>query len=195
MSCDGSARDDQVAVDPLDQGDVDEVLHGDREAYARIVRRYQPAIKAYMWRFTRDPTQWEELVHDVFVEAYFSLPRYAGRAPLLHWLKRIATRLGYRYWQRRQRLRTEVSLTDALAKIPTGKDDAQASREAAELVHLLLDQLSPRDRLVVTLTRLEGRSIAEVASLTGWSASLVKVQLHRAMGRLARLCQDLGIEP
>jgi RNA polymerase sigma-70 factor (ECF subfamily) len=88
-----------------------------------------------------------------------------------------------------------VSLTDALAKIPTGKDDAQASREAAELVHLLLDQLSPRDRLVVTLTRLEGRSIAEVASLTGWSASLVKVQLHRAMGRLARLCQDLGIEP
>jgi RNA polymerase sigma-70 factor (ECF subfamily) len=195
MTCNGDAEDLKAPVGSTDLSDVAEVLKGHGEAYARLVRRYQPAIKAYMWRFTRDPVQWEELVHDVFVEAYFSLPRYAGRAPLVHWLKRIATRLGYRYWQRRQRLRPEVPLSAGLPQVSGGGNDALASREAAELVHRLLDQLSPRDRLVVTLTRLEARSIAEVANLTGWSTSMVKVQLHRAMGRLARLCQDLGIEP
>ncbi len=56
-----------------------------------------------MTRFTRDERMLEELVHDVFVEAYFSLDGYRGDAPFEHWLQRIATRVGYRYWTRRGR--------------------------------------------------------------------------------------------
>ena len=63
-----------------------------------------------MWRFTRDRVQWEELVHDVFVEAYLSLRSYRGEAPLLHWLRKIATRVGYRWWKHRNRQKVETSL-------------------------------------------------------------------------------------
>jgi len=62
------------------------------------------------------------------------------------------------------------------------------------MVHRLLAELSPRDRLVMTLTYLEERNVAEVSELTGWSKSMVKVQLHRARKRLAKICEKRGIE-
>jgi RNA polymerase sigma-70 factor (ECF subfamily) len=182
------------AVDPADWADVQASLGGDGESYARLMQRHQQAIAAYLWRFTRDRNQWEELVHDVFVEAYLSLANYGGRAPLLHWLKRIATRVGYRYWQRRQQRRREMPLAEGAESLAAAPDSAEDARQAAELVHGLLARLAPRDRLVLTLSYLEACSVAEMARLTGWSESLVKVQTHRARKRLAKLCAQRGIE-
>jgi RNA polymerase sigma-70 factor (ECF subfamily) len=182
------------AANSADWTDVQAALGGDGEAYARLIRRYQAAIAAYMWRFTRDRRQWEELVHDVFVQAYLSLARYAGRAPLLHWLKRIATRVGYRYWQTRQRRRREVPLPADGGPSAAVMVAAESAARAAEVVHAVLQQLTPRDRLVMTLTYLEGCSVAQVAQLTGWSPTMVKVQAYRARKRLMKICQQMGIE-
>jgi RNA polymerase sigma-70 factor (ECF subfamily) len=58
---------------------------------------------------------------------------------------------------------------------------------AAEAVHETLAQLRPRDRLVLTLMYLEEHSVAEVADLTGWSETMVKVQAWRAKRKLRKL--------
>ncbi len=59
-------------------------LKGDGQAYARQVKRYQERVASRMWRFTRDTVHHQELVQDVFVEAFLSLKTYKGRAPLEH---------------------------------------------------------------------------------------------------------------
>lgn len=186
-----------AAVDPLDWADVQASQGGDDEAYARLVRRHQQTIAAYMWRFTRQRSTWEELVHDVFVEAFLGLRGYRGRAPFLHWLRRIATRVGYRYWKRRRWLQgRESPLDEAVADAVAARDEGtDAKRQAAEVVHRLLAQLAPRDRLVMTLMYLEQCSIAEIAQRTGWSESLVKVQAFRARRRLRRICEQTDEYP
>ena len=90
-------------VSEEDRRDIHQSLVGDEEAYARIIGRYQPKIAAQMWRFSRDIVVVEELVQEAFVEAYLSLGKFKGRAPFLHWLRKIATRVGYRYWRKRSR--------------------------------------------------------------------------------------------
>lgn len=177
------------AADPArDVADLRATLAGDQAAFGRLVERHQAAIAAYMWRFTRDPRACEELVHDVFVEAYLSLASFRGRSPWLHWLKRIATRVGYRYWRRRADPREQAATPAALelaarADAPAGQEAA----EAAELVHATLARLPPRDRLVLTLMYLEQCSVEQVVDLTGWTATMVKVQAFRARGKLKRL--------
>ena len=47
-------------------------------------------------------------------------------------------------------------------------------------MHTVLDQVSDRARIVLTLQELEGHSVKEIAEITGWSESLVKVQAFRA---------------
>jgi RNA polymerase sigma-70 factor (ECF subfamily) len=184
---------DQAEPDAqVDEADVRASLDGDGQAFGRLVQRYQAPIAAYLWRFTRQRADWEELIQDVFVEAFVSLPGYRAEAPLLHWLKRIATRVGYRYWRRRQAQRREKPIREAEAT--ADRFDALSAGEASELVHALLARLSPRDRLVMTLVYLEECSTREIAQLTGWSESLVKVQAYRARKRLKKLCNQEGID-
>lgn len=174
--------------------DAQASLRGDGEAYARIVRRHQDTVAAWLWRFTRDRRTCEELAQDTFVEAYFSLRSFRGRSPLVHWLRKIATRVGYRHWKTQKRRGTLVAL-DAVAEPPASHDDAAGSAEAAERLRAVLAELPPRDRLVLTLMYLEGCSVAEAADLTGWSQTLVKVQAHRARKKLKALLEKRERRP
>jgi RNA polymerase sigma-70 factor (ECF subfamily) len=175
-------------VDATDQVDIRASLKGDGDAYARLVRRHQPAMALRMRRFTRDTTALEELVQEVFVEAYFSLPRYKASAPFTHWLNRIATRVGYRFWKRRKDQPPTLALEswDSTA----AADEPGQAQEAAEQLHALLAKLPSRDRLVITLLHLEEHSVAEAAKLAGWSQTMVKVQAFRARKKLRKLLEE-----
>jgi RNA polymerase sigma-70 factor (ECF subfamily) len=175
--------------------DVRQAVAGDGAAYARIIRRYQQPISRRMRHFARQPADLEELVHEVFVEAYFSLGRFRGDADFSHWLARIATRVGYRHWKRRRRDadRRQSLESSAKAKPPAAVADSSAgaeSAEAAEKLGALLEKLPPRDRLVVTLMYVEGQSVEETARLTGWSQTMVKVQAFRARGKLRKVMEE-----
>lgn len=163
-------------------------LRGDGEAYRRLVERHQQRVSAIMWRFSRDMGTHEDLVQDVFVEAYESLATYRARAPFSHWLARIATRVGYRHWKRERREGTiqTVPLAEWDAVLEQPADDVEPA-EAAEVLHLLLALLPPRDRLVLTLRYVEEHSVEKTAELTGWSKTMVKVQAWRARGKLRKL--------
>lgn len=176
-----------------DQQDIDATLAGDDAAFGRIVRRYQDLITAQMWRFTRDPIILGELVQDVFVEAFRSLKNFEGKAPLLHWLRRIATRVGYRHWKRTAREREKRETLEQLRHEIMVVSQPQTPEQSAELLHRVLAELKPRDRLVLTMHYLEGRSTAEIAEWTGWSRAAVKVRAFRARKKLKQMLEKLGI--
>jgi len=172
------------ATDAEDQRDAALAAGGDGEAYARIVRRHQGAVAGWMWRFTRDPGEQRELVQDVFVQAYTSLPRYRGDGPFGHWLHKIAVRAGYAFWRERARRTRERGLdAEDLERLAEDPADAGAA-EAAEVVARVLERLPPRDRAVLTLLYLEEKTVAEAADLLGWSRSMVKVQAWRARAKV-----------
>ena len=175
--------------------DIRQSRHGDSDAYRRLVERHQKHVGRILWRFSRDYQVHEELVQDVFVEAYLSLKSYRGKAPFAHWLSRIATRVGYRYWKQTARYRkTERFSLEEWDQLPDESSQEMDPVEAASLVHRLLAQLKPRDRLVLTLRYLEGCDVAETSQRTGWTKSMVKVQTSRAKKRLEKLFTQLEQE-
>jgi RNA polymerase sigma-70 factor, ECF subfamily len=172
-----------------DARDIQAAATGDGEAYARLIARHQPHVAKRMLRFTRNPAQIEELTHDVFVETYFSLKRYRGDAPFEHWLQRITTRIGYRFWKQDRRNRKRQGLLESHAR--EASPPATSSDDATDTLDRILSQLPPRDRLVITLLHLEEKSVEETARLTGWSKVMVKVQAHRARAKLRRLMEKI----
>jgi len=180
-----------------DWDDVKLTRRGDSQAYRRLIERHQDRVARMLWRFSRNRRVHEELVQDVFVEAYLSLRGYNGKAPLAHWLARIATRVGYRYWKEKARRKgTEAfdlqEWDEAVgAGLATG---AWEPDHAGELLHQLLEQMSPRDRLVLTLRYLEQCDVVETARRTGWTKTMVKVQTLRARNRLRKLLEQSGTE-
>jgi RNA polymerase sigma-70 factor (ECF subfamily) len=182
-------------VDAAELEDIRRSRQGDSDAYRRLIEKHQEHVSGILWRFSRDRLVHEELVQDVFVETYLSLASYRAKAPFAHWLSRIATRVGYRHWKQMARRRERESFTlDEWDQMPDEPAERIDPSEAASLVHRLLAQLRPRDRLVLTLRYLEGCDVAETAHRTGWTKSMVKVQTMRAMKKLEKLVGPAGEE-
>lgn len=184
---------DDSGMNCSDSEDIAATLAGDHGAFARIVERYQGDVSRYLWRFTRNEIDCEELTQNVFVEVYLSLASFGRKAVFWSWIKVIATRVGYRYWQRQTKARKlgnvelhETSVTDQSR--PDIVDQVVQNDEASRLF-AMLQQLSPRDRLVLTLMYIEEHSVAEIAEITGWSQTLVKVQAFRARNKLKDLVE------
>ena len=124
----------------------------------------------------------------IFTKTFQKLGSYKGTAPFEHWLMRLSVNTCYDALRRRRNRREHTisdmlfedeSWQDRLGNIPDD-DDKEGLEQARELVHTVLDQVSDRARIVLTLQELEGRSVKEIAEITGWSESLVKVQAFRA---------------
>ncbi len=185
------AHSSSIAIQEEDARDVAATRAGDGEAYSRLVRRYQPEVAIQMRRFSRDRLVCEELVHDVFVEAYLSLHNYRGSAPWLHWLRKIAVRVGYRFWTRREMNRNVVQISDEDWQRLRGAVSAPGSaQEAADLVAALLERLPPSDRLVLTLLYLDECSMAEAAARAGWTITGAKLRAFRARNKLKHLIEQ-----
>ena len=185
----------ETKVNPADTDDIRMSLQGDGDAYARLMERYQDTVASRMWRFSREAREPRELVQEVFVEAFLSLSSYRGAAPFEHWLAKIATFVGYRFWKNRERTRANEAVPIEEWHLTTsGSPDSMEPTHAADLLHGLLDRLPPRDRLVLMLRYVEDRSVEETAALAGWTVSMVKVQTWRARRKLKRLSEEAGLE-
>lgn len=168
---------------------IDRVLHGDIDRFADLIARHRRhVLKIVQGHVPADRV--EEVAHDVFVRAYRSLPQYSGQVPFEHWLSRLAVRTCYDFWRMNRRADVPVSaltedqagwLDRALAAESGEQFREEAGRrESLEVLEWALAQLSPEQRLVLTLVSLEGRSLREAADLLGWSVVNVKVRCYRA---------------
>lgn len=175
---------------------------GDESAFAEIVRRYSPRVFHFASRFFRQRSLVEEAAQEVFLKAFTQLGSYQGRGSMEGWLTRITTNTCLNML-RRARSRPELVASDLTQDETTWLDSklADASTErhksaerslvAADLAGRVLEMMSPDDRLVLTMIDGEDASVKEVAEMTGWSQSKVKVQAFRARRRMRQRVEQL----
>jgi RNA polymerase sigma-70 factor (ECF subfamily) len=141
----------------------------------------------------------EDLIQTVFMKVFVNLDQYSGRAPLEHWVSRIAVNTCLKAL-RAEKARPELRRADlseeqesVLDWLATTNEDLRPDRDLAsrELVEKMLGQLKPLDRLVVSLIHLEGKSLEEVRQVTGWNLPVVKVRAFRARVKLRKVFKHL----
>lgn len=175
------------------------VRDGDQRAARRLVELLYPQVirivRAHLPRRSAE----EDLAQEVFLKVFTRLDQYRGDVPLAHWVSRIAVTTCIDQL-RAQRRRPEWRMADlgeqeAEALERSGTPDWQPTPSdavgARELVVRLLETLDPKDRLVINLLEMEGKSVAEVQAVTGWGASMIKVRAFRARMRLRSALREL----
>jgi RNA polymerase sigma-70 factor (ECF subfamily) len=169
---------------------------GDVEAFGHIVALLRPRLAKVAARYAKAEQDREDLLQDIFLRAFRSLRNYKGTGAFEGWMHKVAVRASLD-WLRaklRRREKTESELTedeqnwlqtrlsDNHANSPEGEMERNTTKE---ILNKGLNKLSPEDRTAIVLLELEGMSVAEIAGITGWSISNVKVRCHRARNRLA----------
>ena len=171
---------------------------GDEGAFEELFERHRRQVARIASRFFAQREQIEEIIQDSFTKAYFALHSYHGThaASFKAWLTQIAVNCCYDQL-RRMRRRPEQGFGDIeeteaqefAAQLRSPPKDVETSLVSRDLATKLLARLSAEDRLVLTLLDVEGFSVAEIAEMTQWSISKVKVRAHRARAHLRRVLQ------
>ena len=180
-------------------GCLDRVRRQDQAAARELVEHLYPLVIRIVRSHLPRRVAEEDLAQEVFLKMFTRLAQYQGAVPFPHWVSRIAVTTcidHLRAQKRRPEFRwADLSETEAevLDNVITNENDVPANdaMAARELVHKLIDQLKPDDQLVIRMLDLEQKTIAEIADLTGWNQSLIKVRAFRARRKLQKLFQDL----
>ncbi len=158
--------------------DVDRVLAGDGEAFARIMRRWQQPMMNLARRLGHESDQSEDLIQDVFLHAYRALPRWRRESSFGTWLYAIARNVYLGDYRRTHG--TEVALQDLPelrdARLPDHKLNIE---DRARLVREALLSLPPSYRDVLLLYYFKDCGISVIREKLQLSEGAVKTRLQR----------------
>ena len=181
---------------------VQRVRRRDEDAARALFRHLYPLVTRLVRSHLPRRTSREDLVQTVFMRVFANLDRFSGAVPLEHWVARIAINTCLNQLaaeNARPELRwadLSEEQTETLAAVTAGPEELEPLQNLAarEIVEILLAQLAPADRLLLTLLYLEGRSVDEVRQVTGWNVPVIKVRAFRARRKLRKYFEKLMSE-
>lgn len=167
---------------------VERVLAGDEIAFEQIFDRHKRLVARVAARFLRQPAEIEEIVQITFTKVYFELKKFRAEhdSSLPSFLARIATNaaLDVLRSQKRKPENCLSELTDDeksnLLEILYSENGAENDFINRDLAEKLLSRLAAEDRAILEMLDAEELTVAEIAEITGWSNSKIKVKAHRA---------------
>jgi len=165
---------------------------GDRVAFDQLYREHVDQIYRLAQRMCGHPDDARDVVQETFLNAYRKYKQFRGDSQISTWLYTIASRACLRMHRRRKgEPQKELSLQQF---IPTSKGEFQLQipiqgltpeqflekKELRKALHVAIQKLPNKYRLVLVLRDMEGLPAKEVGSIMGLNERAVKSRLHRA---------------
>jgi RNA polymerase sigma-70 factor (ECF subfamily) len=185
LSASGPATADRSATD-LEL--VAAVLRKDRKATAQFVQMHADAVFSYVSRRLAPRHDLvEDLVQDIFLEAWQALERFRGLSSVRTWILAIARHKVQDFY--RERLRAFKAREDDDSNrfsVPAGFDLRQQERSEAARIQAALAALPEPYRLALLWRYWEKVSTAEMAGRTGKTEKAMERLLARAREQFRR---------
>ena len=194
-----------------DTGLVDRLRGGDAAAFELLMAEYGNRVYRLAFGITRNASDAEEVVQDVFLTVFRKIEAFEARAALSTWIYRMTVNTALNK-RRGKRFEVETSLE---ALLPTYKDDGHRagdpsfvladwsslpdetllSLEGRRAIARALDVLPADYRAVVVMRDVDGLSNEETAAALGDSVSSVKSRLHRARMAMREILTQAYVAP
>ena len=201
-----------------DSGDaqlVEALRAGDEDAFARLVREYQPSLVRVARIYVSSQAAAEEVAAETWLAVLNGLDRFEGRSSLRTWIFRILTNIAKTRGQRDGRTLPFSALEDpgrvpeaaldadrflgpehprwpghwAVRPEPWPEDAVIAAETQARLAEAI-EALPPAQRAVISLRDVEGWSSEEVRNALELSETNQRVLLHRARAKVRRALES-----
>jgi RNA polymerase sigma-70 factor (ECF subfamily) len=176
---------------------IAEAKTGDKDAFAKLVEKYQRPVYSVCYRMLGTPTAAEDAAQEAFIRAYLALDRYDPNRSFATWILSIAS--NYSIDQLRKKKVIVLSMDNEkygwMAPPDPGPSPEKAAldKEKNALVQAILSDLPETDRAAVILQFWHDYSYDEIAETLGLSSSAVKSRLFRARRVMAEKWQEMQL--
>jgi RNA polymerase sigma-70 factor, ECF subfamily len=166
-----------------DAGLAQRVASGEREAQHELFRALKHGVHATLYRVLGSNEHMEDLLQDSFIEIFRSIGGYRGESQLATWAARISARVAFHHLKRKRSRRDDERAPVQLHVVGSPEDHAQ-HREGLKRLYGLLRRMKPDDHIALALFVMDGRSMEEIAEITGVTVVAAKSRVSRARRKL-----------
>src|SRR5579884_4252727 len=153
---------------------------GDRQAADTLIGYTSPALYRFFAAQTGDRRHADDLLQDAWLRIHKARHTYRPGEPVLPWLYAIARYVKVDAYRRRRSERYE----ETVAEVPERAAPFAPERSDAPDLDALLASLPSSQREVISLLKISGLTLEEVARATSSSVGSVKQKAHRAYEKL-----------
>ncbi len=170
---------------------VQSAQQGDTEAFRMLFEQNRQRIFSLAFQYTKNAEDAEDILQETFIKTYSFLDKFqiGNDTNFSSWIYRIGINCSIDYLRRKKKRKRDFSDWDSVER--TYSDDNHSNPENAarleelrEKISILVEMLSPRQRMVFILKHYQQLSIKEIAELLECSEGSVKKQLFRAISAI-----------
>lgn len=191
-------------ADKIEEPDMDDwqlvrdVQADNRAAFDRLVLKYQDSIFNLCLRMLGDYDEARDSAQETFIKVYRNINTFKFKSAFSTWLYRIAintcknniSSLSYRMRKKTLRLDAPAqNMDDDNGPIDVRDDssnpaDIYEKKERNMIIQKAIESLPAKQRMLVVLRDIEGKSYEEIVEITGMKEGTVKSKLSRARHEL-----------
>jgi RNA polymerase sigma-70 factor, ECF subfamily len=185
-------------MDPItDEAYAIKVQKGDTEAFGVLVERYQEKLLRYGRKFLSAREDIEDIVQDVFVNAYRHMKSFDASQRFSPWIYRIAHNAFIDGLKEKTRNPFTLMDFDTLVALPTKDESVEKERDQKEMRSMIdsgLDKLSPKYREALILYYLEELTYKEISDVVQVPMGTVSARVKRAKEELKKIYDGMNIK-
>ncbi len=157
---------------------------GDAAAFGQVYGALAPVVRRCLVRWVGDVDLAHDLVQETFMRVHRARDRYLTGAPVGPWVLTIARRLSIDALRRRGRARDRLTREGDLPEQDVEPLDEPTPQWLVDEVRAAVAALPESQRLVVSMHKLEGRPLADIARDLDIQEGAARVRAHRGYQRL-----------
>jgi RNA polymerase sigma-70 factor (family 1) len=151
---------------------------GCQQAFTTLYRHYSPRLYLNIFRMVHDRLAAEEMVQELFTRIWQNRENKALQENFTAYMYRIAQNLVFDFYRNLQRDHRLLARFKTLAEQQYEHiEEALQYQESSNILHKAIEQLSPQQKKVYTLIKVEGCTYKKAAEIMGISPHTVKEYL------------------
>ncbi len=183
ISSDKECTNTEAEQTATDESVVRQVLDGDTNAFAELVKRYEVKITRYGHKFMNGQEDIRDVVQDIFIKAFENLRSFNTSMKFSSWLYRIAHNAFVNRLRdsHRKLLRIDFDTVTPFLFSSDNLEDVFFHKENQRRIEASLKDLDIKYREVIVLRYFEELSYDEISDVLKIPVSTVGVRLNRAV--------------
>lgn len=184
---------DDTSIQIPDEQVVSLIQKGDKEKFAIIMERYDKKLSRYGRKFLSDADNIEDIVQDIFINAYKSINNFDDSLRFSSWIYRIAHNAFVNGLRQKNRSLLSYFDFDLLVSHHIYEDPVILEREYEEMKKMIdvgLEQLKPKYKEVIILHYLEEMSYREISDILKIPVGTVGIRVMRGKENLKKFYEN-----